>query len=93
MKIRRERALFLLFAAVPVATLWVYQGLEAAHHYEGTCGLLDASWACSKVQYVEFTLFNAFVFPFLAAVSIGWLIIVAIANWIYSRLRKWQKTP
>jgi hypothetical protein len=28
-------------------------------------------------------LFNAFVFPFLAAVSIGWLIAVAIAAWIF----------
>ena len=84
--------LYLLSAGVPVAALWIYQGLRAAHDYAGTCGLLDAGWACSKAQYVEFTLFSAFVFPFLAAVSIGWPIVVAMAIWIYARLRKWRKS-
>jgi len=80
--------LYLLSAGVPIAALWIYQGLQAAHNYAGTCGLLDAGWACSKVQYVEFTLLSAFVFPFLAAVSIGCLIVVAMATWIYAGLRK-----
>ena len=88
---RRETALFRLFATVPIAALWSYQGLQAAHDYESTCGLLDAGWTCSKAQYVEFTLFNAFVFPFLAAVSISWLIVVATAAWTYCRWRKRQK--
>jgi hypothetical protein len=85
---KREMPLFLVFAGVPVAALWIYQGLQAAHDYAGTCGLLDAGWACSKAQYVELALSSAFVFPFLAAVSIGWLIVVAAATLMYSRLRK-----
>jgi hypothetical protein len=89
---KRESVLFLLFAALPVTALWTYQGLQAAEHYEGTCGLLDAGWACSRVQYVEYTLSSAFVFPFLAAISIAWLSAVAIATWIYSRLREQLKT-
>jgi len=84
---RREWVLLLFIAGAPIAVLWIYQGLQAGHDYEGTCGLLDAGWTCSKVQYVEFSLFNAFVFPFLAAVSISWVIAVAIAAWLYFRLR------
>jgi hypothetical protein len=63
-----------------MAGLWIHQGLQAAHNYVGTCGLLDAGWACSKAQYVEFTLLSAFVFPLLAAVGIGWLIVVAMVT-------------
>jgi hypothetical protein len=72
--------------------LWTYEGLQALHEYEGTCGLLDAGWACSKAQYVEYTLSSVFVFPFLAAVSIGWFIAVAIAAWTYSRLRQRRRS-
>ena len=60
----------------------------AAHDFAGTCGLLDTGRACSKAQYVKFTLFSPFVFACLAAVSVGWLIVVAIATWKYARLRK-----
>jgi len=89
---KKEKVLFVLFAAVPVVAFWIYQSLEAARDYKGTCGLLDAGWDCTKAQYVEYTLFNAFVFPFLAAVSIGWLILLVIATWLYFQMRKRRKT-
>jgi hypothetical protein len=81
-------ALYLLSAGEPTAALWIYQTLQAAHDFAGTCGLLDTGRACSKAQYVKFTLFSPFAFACLAAVSVGWLIVVAIATWKYARLRK-----
>jgi hypothetical protein len=89
---RRGIVVSLLFAAVPIVALWTYQGLKALHDYQGSCGLLDAGWACSKAQYVEYTLSSVFVFPFLAAVSIGWLIVVTLAALICSRQRKQFQT-
>ena len=82
----------LLIGVVPIAALWTYYALQALNEYEGTCGLLERAWPCSKAQYVEYTLFSVFVFPFLAAVSIGWLIAVGIVAWTYSRLRKQRRT-
>jgi hypothetical protein len=87
----KKWGLILLIASAPIAAFWIYQGLNASYNYEGTCGLLDANWACSKTQYVEYSLFNAFVFPYLAAVSISWVIAVAIVTWLYSRFRSRRK--
>lgn len=83
-----KKFLWLAFSVVSLIGLWSRATFLAMSNYEGTCGLLDSSWPCSKWEYVKEYLLNAFVAPFLIAESVGWLLVVAIVAVILFLFRK-----
>jgi hypothetical protein len=80
--------LWLAFTIVPLFALWARASFFALAGYEGTCGLLDRSWPCSKWEYVKAYLFNAFVAPFSIAESVGWLLVVGVVAVMLFLFRK-----
>jgi hypothetical protein len=79
---------WLAIAIAPVVALWIYEILKIRADYNGTCGLLDAGWTCTRSQYVEYTLLNAFVFPTLAIWTAGWIFTVVVMGLMIFRLHK-----
>jgi hypothetical protein len=86
-----KKFLWLTFTIVPLVALWVRESFLALTGYEGTCGLLDRGWDCSKWEYVKEYLLNGFVAPFLVAESIGWLFVVAVVAVILFLFDKRQR--
>jgi hypothetical protein len=69
---------WLLVTVVPVAGLWVHEAFTFYSNYSGTCGLLDAGWPCTRVQYVKYSLMSVLVLPTLVLRSCTWLIVVTV---------------
>jgi hypothetical protein len=82
-----RRAYWLLLAAIPVITFIGYSVAEMVGGYSGRCGLLDASWACSRSEYVRLELQSPFVLPWLMLCSVSWLVLVAIGAILFRAFR------
>jgi hypothetical protein len=83
-----KMVLWLAFAGVPIIALWIFESVVALEGYEGTCGLLSRGVRCTKWEYIEDHLLNAFVAPGLIAVSATWLLMVAIGAVAFLLFRK-----
>jgi hypothetical protein len=77
---RTASLMWILLATIPVAGFWFDSVLHFYSTYEGTCGLLDAGWTCTRMQYVQFSMLHAFVLPSLAIYSVAWLLVVLVAG-------------
>lgn len=87
----RRRIYWLALAFLPVVTLMVFEIIQLSNGYNGSCGLLDAGWDCSKSEYIFSVLFNPLVWPALLLYLAAWLLVLFIAEMailIYLRQRR-----
>ncbi|MFY0685349.1 MAG: hypothetical protein JXR20_12425 [Balneola sp.] len=83
MSFKKFRVIVLLIAFIAPICIQIYQGYSVAKSsYNGTCGLLDASWECSWLEYysdfiigpfVIFSLFGYYAVSLILAVTILFL--------------------
>jgi hypothetical protein len=79
---------WLLVTVVPIIGIWVLATLTFYSSYNGTCGLLDAGWPCTRIQYIKYSLTSVFVLPTLVLQSGLWLIVVAVLALLLRRFLK-----
>jgi hypothetical protein len=64
-----------------LAPVLAFLGLEAwllADGYNGHCGLLDAGWECSKVEYIWSSLLSPLLLPVFFIYACCWLLAVGL---------------
>jgi hypothetical protein len=77
---RAATIVWILVAIMPVAGFWLEGALHFYSTYEGTCGLLDAGWPCTRLQYVKYSMLDALVLPGLVIYSAAWFVVVLVAG-------------
>jgi hypothetical protein len=85
----KKWVLWFALIMVPIISVWIYGLIAAREGYEGTCGLLNKSSKCTEWQFIEQNLSSAFgLAPELIAVSLAWVLIIAIIGVISFLFRR-----
>lgn len=65
-----------LIALLPIGGCLAILAWAFNADYDGACGLLDAGWRCSRLEYVWYSFTNPLTLFFLMAYVIAWLFAV-----------------
>jgi hypothetical protein len=84
----KKTVFWIAFAVVPIVAIWTYGLVATLEGYEGTCGLLNRGFRCTRWEYVKDNLLSAFVAPGLIAANVTWLLIAAVVAVVFFLFRQ-----
>jgi hypothetical protein len=85
---RGRRISWWFIALAPPLLFLAFEAWFLAAGYNGHCGLLDAGWECSRLEYVWSSLLSPFLLPVFLIYAGGWLLAVAASAFVVKFLRR-----